>query len=105
MKLDLHWADTKLIVETDGRGVHDNPYAFEEDRRRDLDLELADWHVIRLTWRQVAEQPERAGAAAEEGHTGSKRAVKCRSAGGSSTIRSPRSSPTRRATCSHTSIT
>ena len=39
--------------------MHDNPYAFEEDRRRDLDLELADWHVIRLTWRQVAEQPER----------------------------------------------
>ena len=49
----------KLIVETDGRGIHDNPYAFEEDRRRDLDLELADWHVIRFTWRQVAEQPER----------------------------------------------
>ena len=36
---------------------------------------------------------------------GSKRAVKCRSAGGSSTIRRPRSSPARLATCSHTSIT
>jgi very-short-patch-repair endonuclease len=34
-------------------------YAFEQDRRRDLDLQLADWHVIRLTWRQIAEQPER----------------------------------------------
>jgi hypothetical protein len=46
VKLDLHWPDTKRIVETDGRGVHDNPHAFEEDRRRDLDLELADRHVI-----------------------------------------------------------
>jgi very-short-patch-repair endonuclease len=58
-RVDFHWPAYKLVVETDGRGVHDNPYAFEEDRRRDLDLELADWHVIRLTWRQIAEQPER----------------------------------------------
>ena len=36
---------------------------------------------------------------------GAKRAVKCRSAGGSSTIRRPRSSLARLATCSHTSIT
>lgn len=40
-RVDFHWPASKLIVETDGRGVHDNPYAFEEDRRRDLDLELA----------------------------------------------------------------
>ena len=58
-RVDFHWTASKLIVETDGRGIHHNPYAFEEDRRRDLDLELAGWHVIRLTWRQVAEQPER----------------------------------------------
>ena len=51
-RVDFHWPAYRLIVETDGRGIHDNPYAFEEDRRRDLDLELADWHVIRLTWRQ-----------------------------------------------------
>jgi len=58
-RVDFHWPASRLVVETDGRGIHDNPYAFEEDRRRDLDLELADWHVIRLTWRQIAEQPER----------------------------------------------
>jgi very-short-patch-repair endonuclease len=58
-RVDFHWPASKLVVETDGRGIHDNPYAFEEDRRRDLDLQLADWHVIRLSWRQVAEQPER----------------------------------------------
>jgi very-short-patch-repair endonuclease len=58
-RVDFHWPAYKLVVETDGRGIHDNPYSFEEDRRRDLDLQLADWHVIRLTWRQVAEEPER----------------------------------------------
>ena len=58
-RVDFHWPAHNLVVETDGRGIHDNPYAFEENRRRDLDLELADWHVIRLTWRQIAEQPER----------------------------------------------
>jgi very-short-patch-repair endonuclease len=58
-RVDFHWPAFKLVVETDGRGIHDNPYTFEEDRRRDLDLQLADWHVIRLTWRQVDEQPER----------------------------------------------
>ena len=58
-RVDFQWPAYRLIVETDGRGIHDNPYAFEEDRRRDLDLELADWHVLRLTWRQIAEQPER----------------------------------------------
>ena len=58
-RVDFHWPAFRLVVETDGRGIHDNPYAFEEDRRRDLDLQLADWHVIRLTWRQVAEEPDR----------------------------------------------
>jgi very-short-patch-repair endonuclease len=58
-RVDFHWPADKLVVETDGRGIHDNPYAFEEDRRRDLDLQLADWHVVRMTWRQIAEQPER----------------------------------------------
>jgi hypothetical protein len=43
--------------------------------------------------------------AAEADQSGSKRAVKCRSAAGSSAMRSPRSSPARAATCSHTSIT
>jgi len=57
--VDFQWPASKLIVETDGRGIHDNSYAFEADRRRDLDLQLADRHVIHLTWRQVAEQPER----------------------------------------------
>jgi Transcriptional regulator, AbiEi antitoxin/Protein of unknown function (DUF559) len=58
-RVDFVWPDKRLLVETDGRATHDTPFAFHRDRARDLDLELADWHVIRLTWWQVTEQPER----------------------------------------------
>jgi REase_MTES_1575 len=58
-EVDFHWPAQKLIVETDGRETHATPIAFERDRERDLVLEAADWRVIRLTWRQVTEDPER----------------------------------------------
>ena len=58
-RVDFVWPGKRLVVETDGRATHDTPFAFHRDRARDLDLELADWHVIRLTWWQVTEQPER----------------------------------------------
>jgi very-short-patch-repair endonuclease len=58
-EVDFHWPAAKLIVETDGRATHDNPFAFERDRQRDLELRLAGWEVIRLTWRQLRDEPER----------------------------------------------
>jgi very-short-patch-repair endonuclease len=57
-EVDFHWPDRRLIVETDGRSVHGTPIAFERDRHRDLDLELAGWRVLRLTWRQVIGWPD-----------------------------------------------
>lgn len=56
-EVDFHWPRQRLVVETDGRWVHGTQVAFERDRRRDLDLELAGWRVLRLTWRQVVESP------------------------------------------------
>jgi very-short-patch-repair endonuclease len=58
-EVDFHWPDARLIVETDGRAAHDNPFAFERDRQRDLELKLAGWEVIRLTWRQLRDEPGR----------------------------------------------
>jgi hypothetical protein len=58
-EVDFHWPAARLIVETDGRGTHDNPLAFERDRQRDLELTLAGWHVIRISWRQLRDEPER----------------------------------------------
>jgi very-short-patch-repair endonuclease/predicted transcriptional regulator of viral defense system len=57
-RVDFVWPEPGVIVETDGRATHDNPFAFHRDRARDLDLELAGWHVIRLTWWQVTEESE-----------------------------------------------
>jgi Protein of unknown function (DUF559) len=56
-EVDFHWPAQRLMVETDGRAAHAHLGAFERDRRRDLDLELAGWHVVRVTWRQVVEDP------------------------------------------------
>jgi hypothetical protein len=61
-EVDFHWPAQRLIVETDGRETHDTPLAFERDRRRDLDLELAGWHVLRITWRQLKREPDRVAA-------------------------------------------
>ncbi len=57
-RVDFVWEKPRLVVETDGRGSHDNPFAYERDRERDLDLELAGWRVLRFSWRQVIERPE-----------------------------------------------
>ena len=56
-EVDFHWPGPRLVVETDGRAAHARVGAFERDRRRSLELELAGWHVVRVTWRQVAEEP------------------------------------------------
>ena len=61
-EVDFHWPDARLIVETDGRTTHDNPFAFERDHQRDLELKLAGWEVIRITWRQLRDEPDRVTA-------------------------------------------
>jgi hypothetical protein len=57
-EVDFHWPTERVVIETDGRATHDTQIAFERDRSRDLDLELAGWHVIRISWRQLLEQPD-----------------------------------------------
>ena len=61
-EVDFHWPSHRLIVETDGRATHDTPHQFEQDRRRDLELTLAGWHVMRVSWRQVVHEPGRVAA-------------------------------------------
>jgi very-short-patch-repair endonuclease/predicted transcriptional regulator of viral defense system len=56
---DFLWREARLIVEADGRSSHLTGRAFERDRGRDQQLTVAGWRVIRCTWRQVTEEPER----------------------------------------------
>jgi very-short-patch-repair endonuclease len=47
-----------LIVETDGYRYHRGRVAFEHDRARDLTLRERGYEVLRLSYRQVAEEPQ-----------------------------------------------
>jgi hypothetical protein len=62
-EVDFNWPAQRLIVETDGRATHGNAIAFERDRGRDLELGLAGWTVIRITWSQLIRRPDRITAA------------------------------------------
>lgn len=57
VEVDCVWTEQRLIVELDGRAVHDVTDAFEADRARDRRLEAAGWRVVRITWRQLHETP------------------------------------------------
>ena len=57
-EVDCVWPEQRLVVELDGRAAHDTFHAFEQDRIRDRVLAAAGWHVIRVTWRQLHEEPE-----------------------------------------------
>ena len=59
IEADAVWRDEKLIVELDGRQAHLTGTAFETDRERDRAAAVAGWVVIRITWRQLADDPKR----------------------------------------------
>jgi predicted transcriptional regulator of viral defense system len=59
LRPDFVWRDAKVAVETDGRETHDTRAAFEEDRLRDQRLTAAGWIVIRVTDRQLTDEPGR----------------------------------------------
>jgi very-short-patch-repair endonuclease len=54
---DCLWRSQGLIVELAGRATHATSAAFEHDRARDRILQAAEWRVIRVTWRQLHEEP------------------------------------------------
>lgn len=60
--VDFLWRARKLVVETDGYRYHRGRAAFENDRGRDLQLRALGYEVIRLSHRQVAEEPEHVAA-------------------------------------------
>jgi hypothetical protein len=55
---DCMWREQRLIVELDGRATHATRSAFESDRARDRRLVAAGWRVVRVTWRQLHDEPE-----------------------------------------------
>jgi very-short-patch-repair endonuclease len=54
---DFLWRDERVILEFDGYQFHGHRRAFERDRRKDMALRDAGYQVIRITWRQLTEEP------------------------------------------------
>jgi very-short-patch-repair endonuclease len=57
-EVDFSWPDRRLAVELDGFQAHGHRLAFERDRRRDLALEAHGITTVRVTYRQVEDEPE-----------------------------------------------
>ena len=58
-KADFLWREEGLVAETDGYRFHSSRRAFEHDRMRDQRLTVAGFVVVRLTWRQLTQEPDR----------------------------------------------
>jgi very-short-patch-repair endonuclease len=57
--VDFLWRERRLVVETDGYAPHRGKIAFQDDRERDLRLRGLGFTVIRLSERQINEEPAR----------------------------------------------
>lgn len=55
--LDAYWPAQGLVVEFDGWGAHGHRLAFERDRKRDQVLVAAGLRVLRVTDRQLRDEP------------------------------------------------
>ena len=57
-EVDFLWRAQRRVVEVDGYAFHSMRGAFERDRRKDVDLELAGFPVTRFTHDQVIYDPD-----------------------------------------------
>lgn len=61
-EIDALWEEQRIAVELDSRGVHGTKKRFESDRQRDRILVAEGWRTMRVTWRQLQEEPEEIAA-------------------------------------------
>jgi very-short-patch-repair endonuclease len=55
--LDLASPAARVAVEVDGWAYHRDAERFRQDRRRQNDLVLAGWTILRLTWDDLTHRP------------------------------------------------
>ena len=58
-KADVAFPDVQVVVEVDGWAFHSAPEDFEADRVRQNRIVLSGWTVLRFTWLDLVETPER----------------------------------------------
>lgn len=57
VEVDFLWEQQRVAVEIDGFTFHNTHAAFERDRQRDARLLAAGISTIRITWRQLHDEP------------------------------------------------
>ncbi|MDT5150262.1 MAG: hypothetical protein QOI01_1995 [Mycobacterium sp.] len=57
--VDVAFSTSKVAVEADGFAFHSDPETFRKDRVRQNRLILLGWQVLRFTWLDLTEYPER----------------------------------------------
>lgn len=62
IEVDALWEHERFAVELDSRGVHGTKKRFETDRQRDRILVAEGWRTMRVTWRQLREEPDEIAA-------------------------------------------
>jgi very-short-patch-repair endonuclease len=55
---DFRWPNERLIIEADSKEWHDNPLRRQDDATRQAHLEATGERIVRVTWRQVINQPK-----------------------------------------------
>jgi very-short-patch-repair endonuclease len=58
-RVDVGFPMQKVAIEADGWAFHSSPTAFQIDRERQNDISLIGWQVLRFTWLDLTEYPDR----------------------------------------------
>lgn len=58
-KVDVGFPKQKVAIEADGWAFHSDPEAFAIDRQRQNAIALLGWQVLRFTWLDLTEYPQR----------------------------------------------
>ena len=64
-EVDAVWDAERLVVEVDGYEYHGTRGSFERDRRKDAELMLAGYRVVRVTWHRLTREPSQVVALLE----------------------------------------
>jgi very-short-patch-repair endonuclease len=61
-EIDALWEDERVAVELDSRSVHETNKNIEGDKQRDRILLAEGWRTVRVTWRQLRDEPDEIAA-------------------------------------------
>ena len=57
--VDVAFPDQKIAIEVDGWAFHSDQSTFQNDRKRQNRIALNGWQVLRFTWLDLSEHPQR----------------------------------------------